>query len=151
MVPIDQQVILARINGIEGEVASLAKLADLSLDNYKQKPHFQLAEYHLHRALEGVFNIASHINARKAGGATTGGYKDIAKKYGELGFIDREFAEDKMVKMAGYRNRLVHFYANISSEETYNLITQNLEDFRTFLTSVKSLLKNPSKHGLEVE
>lgn len=151
MTAIDTHVILARMNGIEGEVASLRKLAELPYEIYKTEPHFQLAEYHLHRALEGVFNIIAHINARKAGGATAGSYKDIARKYGALGFIDKDFAENNLVKMAGYRNRLVHFYATITPEETYNLIKNHLTDFSTFLQSVKTILESPKSFDLEVE
>src|SRR5438105_3205368 len=139
MPPVDKQVILARMNGIQAELAALQQLAKLPYEIYKTVPHFQLAEYHLHRALEGVFNITAHLNSRKAGGASAGGYKDIARKYGELGYIQKDFAQENLVKMAGYRNRLVHFYANITPEETYDLITHHLNDFTIFLQSVQKV------------
>lgn len=148
---IDSQVVLARLNGIEAEVAELRELAQLPFDTYVQKPNFQLAEYHLHRALEGVFNIAAHLNVRKAGGAGAAGYKDIARTYGELGFVDAEFAHEALTHMAGYRNRLVHFYADITPKETYTLITEHLDDFSTFMRSVRDVLKDPDAFGVGVE
>jgi len=151
MLPIDKQVVLARMNGIEKEVGMLKKLAELSYDTYKTEPNFQLGEYHLHRGLEGVFNIAAHINSRKAGGSSGGGYKDIARTYGELGFIEKDFAQNNLVKMAGYRNRLVHFYADITPEETYKLITSNIDDFTVFLQSVRKVLEHPELFGVTVE
>ncbi len=151
MTPIDTQVVLARMNGVEAEVADLRTLAQLSFEEYKRKPNFQLAEYHLYRALEGVLNIAAHMNAKKAGGASAGGYKEIARTFGELGFIDRSFADERLSRMAGYRIRLAHFYADVTPEETYKLLTEHLEDFVVFLTAVRAALEHPEQFGVTVE
>lgn len=56
-----------------------------------------------------------------------------------------------MVEMAKYRNRLVHFYAEVTFEELYKIIHENLVDFDVFLASIKNLLETPQKFGLEVE
>ncbi len=53
--------------------------------------------------------------------------------------------------MAKYRNRLVHFYAQISPEELYKIIQEDLGDFDVFLAAVKQVLTQPEKFNLEVE
>ncbi len=53
--------------------------------------------------------------------------------------------------MAGYRNRLTHFYAEINARELHKILKENLGDVEIFLTAIKKLLKNPKKFGLEVE
>ncbi|MEK7166148.1 MAG: HepT-like ribonuclease domain-containing protein, partial [Patescibacteria group bacterium] len=78
-------------------------------------------------------------------------YKEIALKLGEHKIMSKEFAETKLVEMAKYRNRLVHFYAEISAEELYQIIQKNLGDFDIFLSHIKSLLTNPAKFGMSAE
>lgn len=53
--------------------------------------------------------------------------------------------------MAGYRNRLTHFYAEITPEEMYQIINHHLDDFAVFLKAVKNVLEHPEKFELTVE
>ena len=108
--PLETDTIIKRINGIQAEIAELQKLGIQSLDEFSSGYGYQLAEHHLHHALEGVFHITSHILSRIPGGQATE-YAESARKFGEFSLIDREFAATTLVKMAKYRNRIVHFYA----------------------------------------
>ena len=147
---LEKGVIVKRIEGIEGEIAELEKIRNIDLESFKNGDGWKLAQFHLHRALEGVFNISSHILSRIPG-ATATQYKEIAMKLGEYKIVPLDFANDKLVKMAKYRNRLVHFYAQITPEELYKILEDNLGDFEIFLTSVKKVLQNPGNFGLGVE
>lgn len=69
---------------------------------------------------------------------------------GESGIVPLDFANEKLVEMAKYRNRLVHFYAEISSEEIYKILTENLTDIEFFLAKIKELLASPQTFNLEV-
>jgi uncharacterized protein YutE (UPF0331/DUF86 family) len=53
--------------------------------------------------------------------------------------------------MAGYRNRMVHFYGEITEKEIYSIIQEELEDFYTFLTYINEILRTPAKYNLLVE
>lgn len=147
---IEKDIIIKRMEGIEGEVASLEELGKKSLVEFQGSDAWKLAQFHLHRALEGVFNIGSHILSRIPG-ATATQYKEIAQKLGENGIVPKDFANQRLVEMAKYRNRLIHFYAQVTSEELYGIIQKDLGDFDIFLTSVKEVLINPRKFGLEIE
>lgn len=138
------------MDGIESEITELKKLGDLDFDTFSNGDGWKLAQFHLHRSLEGVFNIGNHILSRIPG-ATATEYKEIAMKLGEFGIIPEDFAKENLVKMAKYRNRVVHFYAQITPKELYAIIKDDLKDFETFLSSIKNLLKNPEKFNLEVE
>lgn len=144
---LDKETILKRINGIQEEIRELEKLAKLPFQEFEEGIGFKLSQYHMHRALEGVFHIGSHILSRIPG-ADAAEYKEIARKLGEFKIIDKNFAETKLSKMAGYRNRLVHFYAEISPKEIYDIINNNIQDFDIFLNAVKSVLENPQKFGI---
>lgn len=144
---LDKETILKRINGIQEEIKELEKLAKLPFHEFAEGVGFKLSQYHMHRALEGVFHIGSHILSRIPG-ADAAEYKEIAKKLGEFKIIDKNFSETKLSEMAGYRNRLVHFYAEISSKEIYDIINNNIQDFDIFLEAIKTVLENPQKFGI---
>ena len=147
---IEKDTVVKRVEGIETELAELKSLSRQNLDEFSQGTGWKLAEFHLHRALEGVFNISTHILSRIPGGQATQ-YKEIALKMGEYNVVPKEFAEKTLVKMAKYRNRLVHFYAQISASELHKIINNDLEDFEFFLSSIKNLLEHPEKYELTVE
>lgn len=145
---LDKETILKRINGIQEEMREMESLAKLSFEEFTEGSGFKLAQYHMHRALEGVFHISSHILSRIPG-ADAAEYKEIARKLGECKIIDKNFAETRLSEMAGYRNRLVHFYAEIGPEEIYDIINHSLNDFDIFLKAVKNVLADTKKYGIE--
>lgn len=147
---IEKDIIIKRINGIQQEIAELKKLGYLNFEEFSKGDGFKLAQFHLHRALEGVFNISAHILSRLPGGQATT-YKEIAIKLGEAGIIDKEFTQDRLSLMARYRNRLVHFYADISEKEIYDILHNNLDDFDIFLRAIKNVLEYPGKFGLKAD
>ena len=67
-------------------------------------------------------------------------YKDVALFLGKEGIVPQNFTKEKLLKMAGYRNRLVHFYAEVSVNELYEIIQNRLEDFTEFLQYLKLFL-----------
>lgn len=144
---IEKDIIVKRIEGIEAELAELRNLARLSLRDFSDGDGWKLAQFHLHRALEGVFNISSHILSRIPGGQATQ-YRDIALKMGEYKIVPKEFAENQFASMAKYRNRLVHFYAEIEPKELHNILQNDLGDFEVFLSAIKDLLAHPEKYDL---
>lgn len=147
-VPLEKETVVLRLNGIEEELSELQKIAKVPFKEFSGDP-YKLSQYHLHRALEGVFHIASHILSRFPGGNKGGTYKEMAKLLGENGIVKKEFANQQLKQMAGYRNRLVHFYSEISLKEIYDLINNDLGDIEVFLRSIKSVLADPKKYGLE--
>ena len=147
---LEKDIIIKRMEGIESEIFELKKLGEKSLEEFRAGDSWKLAQFHLHRALEGVFNISSHILSRIPGGTATQ-YKEIALKLGENKIVTEDFAKNALTQMAGYRNRLVHFYAEVKPEELYKIIKENLADIEVFLSSVKEVLSNPQKFGLEIE
>ncbi len=52
--------------------------------------------------------------------------------------------------MAGYRNRLIHFYSEISIEEIFNIIKFELTDFQEFSMYIKRIIVNPEDFGFTV-
>jgi uncharacterized protein YutE (UPF0331/DUF86 family) len=66
------------------------------------------AESFLRRALETLLDLGRHIAARGFGHAAVE-YKEIPRALADQGVIDQSTC-DLYLRMAGYQNRMVHFY-----------------------------------------
>lgn len=148
-VPINKEVLLERIRIIEKSLYKLSNFKAVSLEDFKSGENFAIAEHYLRRALEAVFDIGNHIISRIPGERVTS-YRDIALILGKYNIVSEEFARNKLVKMAGYRNRLVHFYSEITEEEMYKIIQTGLVDLEEFISLIKVLLENPERCGFSV-
>lgn len=144
--PLNREVILSRMREIEKDLNKLLRFKNYSLEEFKKDENFAIAEHYLRRALEAVFDIGNHILSRIPG-IRISTYKEIALELSKENIIPEKFAKEKLVKMAGYRNRLIHFYSEVSMEELYEIIQNNLGDFEEFLKYIKELLENPEKFG----
>lgn len=147
---IKSQSIIPRIDGIQRDIEKLKTLGKSSLEEFSYEDNFIKAQFYLRRALEGVFHIGAHILSRVPGGRATE-YKSIALKLGDIGIVNKGFANNNLRTMAGYRNKLTHFYSDVTPKEIYVIIQEKLQDFDTFLTNIKELLSNPDKYNLIVE
>lgn len=82
------------------------------------------AESCLRRALEALLDLGRHIAAKRFGQGVSE-YKEIAQQLQERGvLLERE--ADLLRLLAGYRNRLVHYYHEIGEEELYQICAERL-------------------------
>jgi len=102
------------------------------------------AESYLRRALEAVHDLGRHILS-KAFALTPSEYKDIANQLVKVGILTAE--EGKLLRqLAGYRNRMVHFYNEITHRELYEICTLQLSDIELILDLIITWLKlHPEK------
>lgn len=82
------------------------------------------AESCLRCALEALFDMGRHIAAKGFGEAVTE-YKEIASTLNRRNVISASDLE-LMKKLAGYRNRLVHFYHDVSVDELFEICASHL-------------------------
>ncbi|MDP3697186.1 MAG: DUF86 domain-containing protein [Candidatus Taylorbacteria bacterium] len=154
-VPLSKTKIETKLAVIREAIFELGKLGDgCSQEEFvSDKEKFAVAEHYLRRALEAIFDIGGHIISRftYSPGKRPRSIKEIALELGKRGIIDQKFAEDKLVEMAGYRNRLVHFYEEITPKELYQIITQNLNDLEIFARSATEVVNKPENVGLSIK
>jgi uncharacterized protein YutE (UPF0331/DUF86 family) len=81
------------------------------------------------RALEALFDIGRHVLARGYGLGLSE-YREIASKLADCGVLNAEESALLSV-LAGYRNRLVHFYHEVSIDELYEVCARDLGDLET--------------------
>jgi uncharacterized protein YutE (UPF0331/DUF86 family) len=150
-VPLNKEVLQSRLSYIEDSLRSLERFQKVPFEQFHSNPDsFRIAFYDLHRSLEAVLDIGSHILSRIPG-ARPASYKDIPRLMGKYKIIPSDFASNQLSKMAGYRNRMVHFYGEISENEIYKIIQEELQDFYTFCGHIEKILRDPSKYDLSVE
>jgi uncharacterized protein YutE (UPF0331/DUF86 family) len=148
--PLNREVLQTRISYIEDSLKSLERFKGITYNEFHaNQDNFRIAFYDLHRALEAIMDIGTHILSRIPGARPTS-YKDIPRLLEKNKIIPADFAMNSLSKMAGYRNRMVHFYGEITEREIYNIIQEELEDFYTFLTHINEVLKNPAHFNLQI-
>ncbi|MEK7664146.1 MAG: HepT-like ribonuclease domain-containing protein [Patescibacteria group bacterium] len=136
---INKKTIEEKIKLIETHLVRLKEMKSLSLAQVAEDKNFAYASWNLRGALESLFSICTHVLSRIPG-IKIDEYKQMAVDMGKQGIVPRDFAENTLVKMAKYRNRLTHFYFEVTPEEMYGIIQNNLEDFEIFMRSIKKLL-----------
>jgi uncharacterized protein YutE (UPF0331/DUF86 family) len=98
------------------------------------------AESCLRRSLEALFDTGRHILA-KAFGQGLSEYKEIASRLRNEKVLPNREA-DLLRLLAGYRNRLVHFYHEVSAEELYEICLHGLGDLETVQDAFRLWLRN---------
>lgn len=97
------------------------------------------AKYLLIVAAEAALDICNHIAARR-GGRSPADYADCIAILAEIGAIAPEL-RDRLVRMAKFRNRLVHLYWKVDNAEVYRVIQEDLRDFDGYLESLGRYLE----------
>jgi uncharacterized protein YutE (UPF0331/DUF86 family) len=124
----------------------LGEINNLPIDSYdsfiSDSRNIAAAESYLRRALEALMDLGRHILAKGFGKAVTE-YKDIPLELLEKGVLTKSDA-DVMREMAGYRNRMVHFYNEISVEELHKICFGELKDLEAVLTGILQWINSHS-------
>jgi uncharacterized protein YutE (UPF0331/DUF86 family) len=97
----------------------------------RNRHYIAAAESYLRRSLEALFDVGRHILAKSFAFPATE-YKEIAKGLLDKKILNEDEAE-LMRKMAGYRNRMVHFYHEITPEELHEVCLNHLDEITLLL------------------
>lgn len=124
---LDARVVAERLGWIEQMIAGIRALPLESESAFVQDARTAAAaESYLRRALEALLDLGRHVLA-KGFGQPAAEYKQIPVQLQRLDVID-EASAALMTKLAGYRNRMVHFYAQVSTSELYDICARQLGD-----------------------
>src|SRR3990172_10841983 len=118
------------------ELKPFSKMNEKDFLSDKKNPPY--VESYLRKSLEAVFDIGRHILAKSYGFKEIE-YKTIARELGNRKVISEELSE-VLIKMAGYRNRMVQWFREVTSEELHQIILNNMEDFDRFNREVSSFI-----------
>lgn len=139
---ISKKVIADRLDLVE---RMIGEIESLPLSSFKEfmgdRRNLWTAESCLRRSIEALLDIGRHILA-KGFAIGVSEYKEIALRLGELGILSP--SEVELLKiLAGYRNRLVHFYYHeIGEEELFRICKEQLGDLRKMREAYIRWVKN---------
>ena len=108
---------------------TISQAKDLPLESFEvfmeDSRNAGAAESYLRRSIKALLDIGRHVLA-KGFGIAVSEYKEIGLQLHRQGVLDREDGK-LMRRIAGYRNRMVHFYNEVTSRELYLLTTQHMD------------------------
>jgi uncharacterized protein YutE (UPF0331/DUF86 family) len=128
-----------RLGLINRSITRLRRLSSLLEETFLDGDTPAIAESYVRRSLEATFDIGRHIIARTAGKGIVE-YKEVANALGTTGVVTKDLAE-RLKLMAGYRNRLIHFYHEVTDRELFLIVKNNLSDLETFVKEIKSFIE----------
>lgn len=141
---INDRVVVQRVQWIKQMRGAIKDLPIKNKKEFLENPHnVAAAESYLRRALEALFDIGRHILARKFG-YPAAEYKEIANGLLEKRILSRIEA-NLLRQMAGYRNRMVHFYHEISPDELYEICARHLDEIQLLCNRLVSRLRKQKK------
>ena len=132
---IREKIIVERTAWIRKMIEGVQALPLDSMDSFSSDPrNVASAESYLRRALEALMDLGRHILAKGFGRAVTE-YKEIPRELHRKGVLQSTDAS-LMRELAGYRNRMVHFYDEVTIEELYHICHDQLSDVDTILADL---------------
>jgi uncharacterized protein YutE (UPF0331/DUF86 family) len=134
-------VVLEKSAWIRNALDAIGALPIQSIDEFlSDSRNPSSAESYLRRGLEALLDLGRHILAKGFGRGVVQ-YKEIPTALLEHGVIDTADTT-LMTDLAGYRNRLVHFYDEVSHEELYDICTRQIGDVECVLDAILTWLRN---------
>jgi uncharacterized protein YutE (UPF0331/DUF86 family) len=135
----DIETVRDRESRIRGYVRDLREFAKISETEFRRNKERQYAVLHaLQLAIEAAVEIATHIcSADSLGAPATYAEAFALLEAGRV--IDHTLADDLM-RMARFRNRIVHFYAEVDLGDVHRILQERLGDFDRYLLAVETYL-----------
>jgi uncharacterized protein YutE (UPF0331/DUF86 family) len=129
---VNHNIIKVKISRIEISIERIKEKNTISFKEFKNNLDTQdVVLYNLQIAIQGCIDLAGHIVSDQGWPApdTSAGLFDILKKHK----IIPEQLTKNLRKMAGFRNLIIHEYANIDLEKVYNILHNDIRDIMLFL------------------
>jgi uncharacterized protein YutE (UPF0331/DUF86 family) len=124
---VSKRIVAERLDWIEKMVKEINDLPLMDYTSFTaERRNVWAAESCLRRSLEAFMDLGRHVAAKGFGRGITE-YEEIASVLKDGGVFDDE-ACLLFKTLAGYRNRMVHFYNEISDEELFEICTCQLAD-----------------------
>lgn len=140
---IDKEKIKTKIGIIQENSGELKKMKTLSLEELSSKREIAAAKYFIRTAIEAMIDISSHIVAKRLLGIPNTNV-EVMLILSEKGILSKENIST-YVRMVRYRNRLTHFYHEVTTQEIFDIIQNRLQDFDQYISEILNYLKKENQ------
>lgn len=142
---VDKSVVYKILDSLNESLKHLESKRTVSFEQYKKDRDIQaIIERKLETSIQSCIDIGNHIISQQNLGSPSE-YGEIFLILAEKGIINSQAAE-KLVKMAGFRNILIHEYRNVLIEKVYDILQNRLSDFYEFAQSILKYLEREHKN-----
>ena len=117
------------------DLEQLAALGRQAFESDRRNP--AAADSFLRRAIEALFDAARHLLAKRHGLAGLE-YREVARLAAEHGIVTDGPLAARLLEVAGFRNRLAHYYDEVTPAELFDVITADLDDLRAFAREIEA-------------
>jgi uncharacterized protein YutE (UPF0331/DUF86 family) len=135
---VDRDLLLRKASDLEQYLGQLAEYRGVTVEQYRGDWRTQrIVERTLQLAIEACSDIAGHVIAdRRLRVPTT--YAEAFEILGEVGILGAP-TRDAMIRVARFRNILVHEYTRIDPALVTNVLQHHLQDLTAFLHAILRL------------
>jgi uncharacterized protein YutE (UPF0331/DUF86 family) len=136
---VDRNLVMARLLKFEEYIKDLKEYEDIEMAEYKENKLIRrFVERTLQLAIESCLDIGNHIiSDERLGIADTNA--DIIRILGENGIIKDNI--ENYIKMAKFRNVIVHDYANFDDKIIFTVLSRSLGDLERLFEWFKEYVR----------
>lgn len=138
MVKLDEEKVLIKIDQMEGYLTELKGVLPEKYESYEETEKRRSTERLLQLTIETVIDICN-LMVSGLGLGLPAEENDLFDKLTEEGVITEKMKE-KLYRMRGFRNILVHEYASIDDQLVFQTAKENREDFQEFSQQIRDSL-----------
>jgi len=132
---VDKPLILRKIDRIETYLKQIRQKKDSGIEAFKKDRDLQgIVLFNLIQSIQSCIDIGTHIIS-DSGWEMPGSQADIFETLAQKKVITKPLA-GKMIKMTGFRNRIVHEYEKIDLKIVYEVWRRNIGDIERFCKAV---------------
>ena len=136
----DEGKVTRLVSELRNSQTLLRDLSKMDFSSFSSDPHrIASAKYNLIVAIEAIIDICNHL-------ISINGYR-VPEDYADTFLVLRENSlmpaelADNLIKMARFRNRLVHLYWEVDMKLLFSILQDNLIDFDRFCEWLGALKK----------
>lgn len=127
---LDRERVVAKIDVLDGYLRELREILPASFEEYKKIEKRRACERLLQVSIEYVIDICGLIVTGLRLGLPAE-EDDLFEKLEQAGIISSS-RKESLKRMKGFRNILVHEYGRVDDMIVYEVLQNNLNDFRAF-------------------
>lgn len=134
---VERELVLRKLAELELYLRQVSEYRDLTVEQYREDWKVQrIVERTLQMAFETCADIANHVIAdRKLELPST--YAEAFEALERAGLLDRDLA-NVMIRMAGFRNVIVHEYTTVDARIVVRILSTHLVDLERFRIAARA-------------
>jgi uncharacterized protein YutE (UPF0331/DUF86 family) len=137
---VDKSLVLRKIDRIDAYLKWVRQKRDPGFEAFRKDTDLQsIVLFNLIQSIQASVDIGAHIISDSEWGVP-GSQSDIFEILEQNKIISRQLSQ-RMIKMVGFRNRIVHEYEKIDLRIVYNVWQKTSKDIEKYCKSVVTKYK----------